>query len=459
MAYDLAVVGGGPGGYVAAIRASQLGKEVALIDDLERPGGICLNWGCIPTKVLLHQAEHYEFMTENAAEFGFEIPEVNVQWDTMIQRSRKAAETLGKGVQGLLKKNNVEYINDHARLVEPGHLECRDGESVEAENVLVATGAQPRELPGVQPNGERIITSKEAMILDQCPDRMIVLGAGAIGMEFAYFYHTFGTEIVVLEMMDRILPQEDPDVSEQLQKLYERRGMDIRTETAVSSAEQSNGTVTVETRDGETIEGDRALVAVGLKPNTEGLLAEDLNIRTDDNGWIDVKDDYRTSLPNMYAIGDVIGPPWLAHVASHEGIKMVEGAFTDQPYHPLDYDNIPAGTFCHPQVASVGHTETDARDEYDRVSVGSFPLRASGRAIAVGEKEGLVKLVFAGPYEQLVGAHIMGPNATEMITELALARKLECTPEEIFETVHPHPTLSESIMEAALDARDRVIHK
>lgn len=456
MSYDLAVIGGGPGGYVAAIRAAQLDRDVVVIDDQERPGGICLNWGCIPTKVLLHQAEEFEFM-QSADKFGFEISGLNVNWEQLIKRSRKAAEQLGRGVEGLFKKNGVAYKQGEGRLVAPGEVTVGE-ETVEADKVLLATGAHPRTFPGIEPNQDRIITSKEAMVLSEKPDELVIMGAGAIGMEFAYFYHTFGTDVTVIEMMDHILPQEDEEISQELESIYEEDGMTLRTGSAVEQCEQDGGRVRVELQDGDVLEADAALVALGLEPNTEDLWAEELNIRTDDGGWIDVKEDYRTSLPDVYAIGDVIGAPWLAHVASHEGIKMVEGAFTDEPYEPMDYESIPACTYCQPQVASVGLTEGEARDRYDSITVGQFPFRASGRAVAVGETEGFVKLVFAGDYDELVGGHILGHNATEMIAELGLAKRLETTPSEIFETVHAHPTLSESVMEAALDAEDRVIH-
>ncbi|MFB6347005.1 MAG: NAD(P)/FAD-dependent oxidoreductase, partial [bacterium] len=321
------------------------------------------------------------------------------------------------------------------------------------------TGGKPRSFPGIEPNGNRIITSKEAMVLKQRPESMVILGAGAIGMEFAYFYHTFGTDVTVVEMMDRILPQEDPEISEELQAHYENDGMDIRTGVGAESVDQNNGVVNVSLQNGDELEADAALVALGLEPNTEDLWDPNLNLRTDDAGWIDVKDDYRTSLPGVYAIGDVIGAPWLAHVASHEGIKMVDAAFgDDEHYEPLDYESVPAGTFCQPQVASVGLTEEEARNRYENVKIGRFPFQAIGRAVAVGHTEGFVKLVFAGDYDELVGGHVLGENATELITELTLARNLEATPEEIFDTIHPHPTMSETLMEAALDAHDRSIH-
>ncbi len=456
---DFIVLGGGPGGYVAALRAAQLDQTVVMIDEQEGgPGGVCVNWGCIPTKVLLHQAEQYHFMRDKAEDFGFEIEGLSVHWERMIEKSRTAVDRLTRGVTGLLKKNGVEYENDRGKLVEPGTVEVEGDETYEAEHVLLATGARPRSFPGIEPNEDRIITSKEAMMLNGAPERLIVMGAGAIGMEFAYFFHTFGTDVTVLEMEDHILPQEDREIAEALQELYTEDGMDIRTGAPVEEALQEGEEVRVKLQDGETLTGDRALVALGLVPNTDGVWSDKLNLRLEEGGWIAVKTDYRTSIPGVYAAGDVIGPPWLAHVATHEGINMVESAFTDGEVEPLDYETIPAGTFCQPQVASVGLTESEARGRHESVRIGRFPFRGNGRAVCVDELEGFVKLVFAGEYDELVGAHILGDGGTELIGELALASRLEATPEEIFETVHPHPTRSEAVMEAALDAEERVLH-
>ena len=395
---------------------------------------------------------------QKADEFGFELEGLSVNWGKMISRSREAAKQLGRGVEGLFRKNGVEYRQGTGKLIAPGKVEV-EGETEQAEHVVLATGGRPRTFPGIEPNENRLMTSKEAMILKTQPDRLVIMGAGAIGMEFAYFYHTFGTDVTVIEMEDRILPQEDPEISEEIQSIYQEDGMNILTGTAVEEARQEDSEVLVELQsDRDPVVADAGLIALGIQPNTDDLWDPDLNIRTADGGWIDVKDDYSTSLPGVYAIGDVIGPPWLAHVASHEGIKMVEGIFGDGEPGPLNYDDVPACTFCQPQVASVGTTEPEAREEYDAVKVGKFPFRASGRAVAVGETDGFVKLIFAGDYDELVGAHILGHGATELIAELGLAKRLETSPEEIFESVHAHPTLAESVMEAALDAKDRVIH-
>ncbi len=454
MSKDLVVIGGGPGGYVAAIRAGQLGADVTMVDDLEQPGGVCLNWGCIPTKTLLYLAQQYEFM-QSAGEYGFQIDGIEVDWPTVVERSRTVVDQLGKGVVGLLKKNGVEYVNDRARLKGPGEVQVED-RTIETENVILATGAQPRSFPGIEPNGDRIVTSKEAMVLEERPEHLIVLGAGAIGMEFAYLYHAFGSEVTVVEMEEQLLPQEDAEVSAELESIYEKKGMNLRTGSAVASVEQEGEDVAVELQSGDRIEGDVSLVALGLTPNTEDLWNPDLNLRTDDAGWIQVKDNHATSLPGVYAIGDVAGAPWLAHVASHEGISAVEHIVEGSEPHATDV--YPAVTFCQPQVASVGLTEEDARSRHDEVRVGKFPFKALGKALATDHTEGFVKLLFAGEYEELVGAHIIGYGAADMIAELGLAENLEATPAELYETIHTHPTLSEAVMEAALDAHDRVIH-
>lgn len=458
MSYDLIVIGGGPGGYVGAIRAAQLDRDVLVIDDEDNLGGVCLNWGCIPTKSLLHHAEQYNYM-KNADRYGFDIENISVDWSQLIDTSRQAVKRLGKGVEGLFKKNGVEYVKAHAQLTGPNEVTTDDGETYEAEKITLATGAQPRTLPGIEPNGDRILTSADAMVLDECPGEIVVLGAGAIGMEFAYFFHSFDADVTVVEMMDSVLPGEDAEVSEELETIYTRDGMNFELETAVDTVEQDGESVTVTTEDGETLEAGYALIALGVTPNTQDLWDEELNLRTDEDGWVDVKDDYATSLPDVYAIGDVTGPPWLAHAASHEGIKMVEGAFTDAEVQQLDDEDVPVCTYCQPQVGRIGLTETEAREEYDEIKVGKFDFRAIGRSVAVDQTDGFVKLIFAGEYDELVGAHLLGHEATELISELNLARQLEATPHEIFETIHPHPTFSEAVMESALAAENRAIHQ
>lgn len=455
--HNLIVLGGGPGGYVAAIRASQLGARVVVVDDAEYIGGVCLNWGCIPTKALLDSAEKAEFLAR-AAEHGFEV-EAKVDFAKVMKRSREVVARLGKGTAGLLQKNKVEVVKGRGKVVDFGVVAVGE-KKIEAEKILIATGAKPRLLPGVEPDGKRIFTSREILEIASAPKSLLILGAGAIGLEFACFFHAFGTKVTVVEMEDRVLPVEDPEVSETLGKILARKGYDIRTGRRVERIETKKDGVVV-TAGGEGIEGEAALVALGVIPNTKDLFEEGLAPRTDAKGWIETGPGYRTSIPGIYAIGDVIGPPWLAHVASDEGIHFAEAAFGDRAPDKIDYASIPSCTYTHPQVASIGLTEPAARAKYgDALRVGSFPLAASGRAIASGETDGFVKLLFA-PEEaggHLVGAHILGAEATEMIAEAAMAMRLEATPEDFAETVHAHPTLAEASMEAALAAMGRGIH-
>jgi dihydrolipoamide dehydrogenase len=395
---------------------------------------------------------------QEADQYGFEIYGLSVDWEKLIQTSRRAVKRLGKGVESLFDKNGVDYENGHGRLTGPNTVEV-DGESTyEAENVILATGAKPRTLPGIEPDGDRILNSADVMTLDERPDEIVILGAGAIGIEFAYFFDSFDTDVTVIEMEDRILPGEDPEISEELETILTRSGISVELGTAVDSVESDDEGVTVETRDEDQLEASHVLAALGVVPNTDNLWAEELNLRTED-GWIAVQDDLSTSLPDVHAIGDVTGPPWLAHAASHQGVKLVEGILTDQDVGLPSENEIPVCTYCQPQVARVGLTETEAEEEYDDVTVGKFPLRALGRAVAVDETDGFVKLVFAGEYDELVGAHLLGHEVTELISELNLAQRLEATSEELADTIHPHPTFSESIMEAAHDARGHAIHK
>ncbi|MBI4179414.1 dihydrolipoyl dehydrogenase [bacterium] len=457
-AFDLAVIGAGPGGYVAAIRAAQLGKRVVVIDDEGHPGGTCLNWGCIPSKALLKAAERREFLKE-AGSFGFGVTESSFDLQKIIGRSRDVVSKLNRGIEFLFKKNKIEYKVGRARIVMPGKIAV-GGETIQAGRILIATGAKPRLLPGVKPDGRRILTSREALLLAEPPASLAVLGAGAIGMEFAYFFHAFGTRVTVIELLDRILPQEDREISAALRKIYEKAGMKILTGARVDAVRVEGDGVRLELdRDGkkETHDAGAALLALGVVPNTEGLFEEGVRVK-EEKGWISVNDDFQTSLPGIHAIGDIIGPPWLAHVASHEGIVAVERMFTD--HRPkIRYDVIPACTYCRPQVASVGLTEEAVRKQYgDAVQIGRFPFQALGKAIASDETEGFVKLIFAGPHAQLVGAHILGHEATEMIAELGMALSLEATRDDILATVHAHPTMAEAILEAALASAGRAIH-
>lgn len=463
--FDLAVIGAGPGGYVAAIRAAQLGKKVVVIDaegaaQAPAPGGTCLNWGCIPSKALLKSAERYEFL-KSAASFGFSADNIGFDLKKIVASSRAVVGKLNKGIEFLFKKNKIDYRVGRAQILMPGKIRISSTNTeLSAEKILIAVGAKPRLLPGVAADGRRILTSKEALTLTSPPSHLAVLGAGAIGMEFAYFFHALGSGVTVIELLDRILPQEDPEISDRLRKIYEKKGMTFLTQTRVNKLNVSSDAVQIEI----DVEGQKnfvnagvTLLALGVVPNLDGLLAEGLKLK-ENKGWIEVDDDYKTSLPGIHAIGDIIGPPWLAHVASHEGVVAVERMFTE--HRPkINYDAIPACTYCLPQVASIGLTEPAARVKFgDTVQVGRFPFQALGKAIASDETEGFVKLVFAGPHGQLVGAHILGHEATEMIAELGMAIALESTRDEIISIVHAHPTMSEAVLEAALNSAGRAIH-
>lgn len=458
--YDIVVVGGGPGGYTAAIRASQLGLKAALIER-DRLGGVCLNWGCIPTKALLRNAEIYTLL-QHADEWGITTGDIGFDFGRMIKRSRGVADRISKGVEYLMKKNNVTVLQGTARLASPGAIEVRSEgkpvETVHATNTIIATGARPRSIPSITIDRQRIITSTEAMTLEKCPSSMIIIGAGAIGVEFATFYNALGTRVTMVEMMPSILPIEDREISKLLATSLSRRGVELLTATRVESAATGEEGVTVQvgTADGSrNLSADLALMAIGVQGNVENLGLEALGVRVE-RGHIAVDKQYRTSVPGIHAIGDVIGPPWLAHVATAEAICCVEGIAGRSPA-PVDYAAIPGCTYCSPQVASVGFTEEMAKTEGYEVKIGRFPYRPLGKAMATGETEGMVKLIFDARYGELLGAHILGADATELIGELVLAKRLELTGPDIYRTVHAHPTLSEAIMEAAAAAYGEAI--
>ena len=460
--YDLLIIGGGPGGYVAAIRAAQLGMKVAVVER-EELGGICLNWGCIPTKALLRSAEVVH-LVKNGKDFGVKVNDWSIDFPKIIRRSRTVSDRLVKGVHFLFRKNKVELIRGTGKLLAPGKVEVTPAEggkpqALAAKHVIVATGARPRSLPGLQFDGKKILTSKEAMILERIPESMLIIGAGAIGVEFAYFYNTMGTKVTLIEMMPHVLPLEDEEISEVLEKSLKKAGISILTGTRVEKAEAGKNGVTVQVKGGEeekTLTAEVALVAIGVQANVEGIGLEELGVKTE-KGFIQVDQDYRTNVPGVYAIGDVIGPPLLAHVASAEGIHCVERiAGVESP--PVDYQNFPSCTYCQPQVASVGMTEAKAKEAGYEVKIGRFPFRANGKALAYGDSTGLVKLVFDAKYGELLGAHIVGPEATELIAELGVAKALETTDYELHKTIHAHPTLSEAVMEAAADAENSAIH-
>lgn len=458
--YDIAIIGGGPGGYVAAIRAAQIGFKTAVIER-DRLGGICLNWGCIPTKALLRNAELYNHF-KRSDEWGISYKDLTFDFTKVIKRSRDVALKNSRGVEYLFKKNKIEHIPGSGKIVAKGKIEVsKDGkpvETVSAKHVIIATGARPRTLPGVTIDGKQVISYFEAMTLPDVPESMIVIGGGAIGVEFAYFYNAFGTKVTLLEMMQNIVPVEDKEISKLLESSFRKSGIEVLTEAQVTGVKTSKEVVvSVATREGtKELKADIALMAIGVQGNIENIGLESFGVKVE-KGWIQVDDFGRTNVDGIYAIGDVAGPPWLAHVASREGIVCVENIAGKNP-QPIDYTTIPTCTYCQPQVASVGLTEEKAQEAGYEIRVGRFPFSANGKARAIGETEGLVKLIFDAKYGELVGAHILGSEATEMIAELCLGKTLETLASGIYGTVHAHPTLTEAIMEAAEDAYGHAIH-
>ena len=461
--HDIIVVGSGPGGYVAAIRAAQLGFNVAVVER-ESLGGVCLNWGCIPTKALLKSANVFEYIT-HAADYGIDVGEHSADFPAMIGRSRDVAAGMSKGIRFLFKKNGIEVLDGEGRVL-PGKKVAvtKDGSTTEheARHIIIATGARSREIKGLEQDGERVIGYRKAMTLESQPDRLVVVGSGAIGTEFAYFYASIGTQVTIVEYADRIVPREDADVSKELAKRLKKKGIDIVTSSAVefvdTSDEKTLKVLVKKNTDGSesTVEADVVLSAVGIQPNTEDIGLDEVGITTD-GPLIDVDDHYRTNVEGYYAIGDIVRGPALAHVASAEGIHCVEAIAGLDP-EPIDYNNLPSCTYCSPEVASVGYTEAQAKEAGYDVKVGTFPFTASGKAQAAGHSEGFVKVIFDAKYGEWLGAHMIGSNVTEMIAEVVAARKLETTGHEILKTVHPHPTMSEAVMEATAAAYDEVIH-
>ncbi len=460
---DVVVVGSGPGGYVAAIRASQLGLKTICVER-DALGGVCLNWGCIPTKALLKNAEYMHFMN-NAKEFGVNIKDFEVDFGQVIKRSRDVASKMSGGIGFLFKKYKVEQVQGFGFIKSNSEVEVRDKDgkatdTIKAKNIIIATGARPRMFEGIEVDRKKIITSKEALIQKKIPKAMIVMGAGAIGVEFAYFYHEFGTEVTIVEMIDRIVPVEDEDISKELERNFRKAKIKIKTKSRVKSAKAKGDGVeiVIEGKDGkeETLTADIALNAIGIQPNVEGNGIEELGLQFE-RGFIKTDKFMQTNIDNVYAIGDIAGPPWLAHKASAEGILAAEHIAGENP-HEIDYTNIPACTYCQPQVASVGLTEARAKEKGHDVKVGKFPFTASGKAHGIGEARGFVKMVFDAKYGELLGAHMIGPDVTEMISEVALGRTLEATGPSIFKTIHPHPTLSEAVMEAAAAAWDEAVN-
>jgi dihydrolipoamide dehydrogenase len=459
--YDLIVIGSGPGGYVAAIRASQLGMKVAVVEKAEL-GGVCLNWGCIPTKALLKSANVFEYI-KHAKDYGIDVKDASADFNGIIKRSRDVAAGMSKGVQFLLKKNKIEQLTGFGKLKRGGKVEvtAADGKKTdyEAKHIIIATGGRSRELPNLKIDGKKIIGYREAMVLEKQPKKLLVVGSGAIGVEFAYFYNSIGTEVTIVEFMPRIVPVEDEEVSKALEKSFKKAGMTIHTSSEVTAVDTkgSDCVATVKTPGGEIkIEADVVLSAVGVTTNLEGIGLEEVGVKTD-KGKIIVDDFYKTNVPGVYAIGDVVKGQALAHVASAEGIICVEKIAGHHP-EPLNYNNIPGCTYCSPEIASVGYTEEAAKKAGYEIKVGKFPFTASGKAKAAGAPDGFVKVIFDAKYGEWLGAHFIGANVTEMIAEVVTARKLETTGHEIIKAVHPHPTMSEAVMEAAAAAYGEVIH-
>jgi dihydrolipoyl dehydrogenase len=461
MSYDLIVVGSGPGGYVTAIRASQLGMKTAVVERAEL-GGICLNWGCIPTKALLKSANVFEYIN-HAEDYGIKIKGADADFPAIVKRSRDVAEGMSNGIQFLMKKNKIDVIKGTAKVKAGKKVDVTDdkGKVTEyaANNIVIATGARSRELPFLPQDGKKIIGYREALVLPKLPKSMVVVGSGAIGVEFAYFYNAMGVDVTIVEFMDNIVPVEDVDVSKQLGRSFKKAGINVMTKSSVKSVDTKGAgcKVLIETKKGEeTIECDVVLSAVGIKRNIEEIGLEDVGIATD-NDIIITNDYYQTNIPGYYAIGDVTKGHALAHVASAEGIICVE-KISGMDVEPLDYGNIPGCTYASPEVASVGMTEAMAKEAGYELKIGKFPFSASGKASAAGHKDGFVKLIFDAKYGELLGGHMIGANVTEMIAEIVAIRKLETTGHELIKTVHPHPTMSEAIMEAAAAAYDEVIH-
>ncbi|MFB9057567.1 dihydrolipoyl dehydrogenase [Mariniflexile ostreae] len=454
--YDIIVLGSGPGGYVTAIRASQLGFKTAIVEK-DNLGGVCLNWGCIPTKALLKSAQVFEYL-KHAGDYGLTVKEYDKDFDAVIKRSRGVADGMSKGIDFLMKKNKIDVIKGYGKL-KPGKKIDVDGTEYSADNIIIATGARSRELPSLPQDGKKVIGYREAMSLAEQPKKMIVVGSGAIGVEFAYFYNAMGTEVTIVEFLPNVVPVEDEDVSKQLERSFKKSGINIMTSAEVTKVDTSGDGVkaTVKTSKGEEVlEADIILSAVGIKTNIENIGLEDVGIVVDRDKIL-VDKFYQTNIPGYFAIGDVTPGQALAHVASAEGILCVENLAGHQ-VEPLDYGNIPGCTYASPEIASVGLTEKQAREKGLDIKVGKFPFSASGKASASGAKDGFVKVIFDAKYGEWLGCHMIGAGVTDMIAEAVLGRKLETTGQEVLKTVHPHPTMSEAVMEAVAAAYGEVIH-
>ena len=454
--YDIIIIGSGPGGYVTAIRASQLGFKTALVEK-ESLGGICLNWGCIPTKALLKSAQVFEYLN-HANDYGLSIKGIASDFNAIISRSRNVADGMSKGVKFLMKKNKIDVINGYGK-IKSGKAVDVDGIEYQAENIIIATGARSRILPSIPQDGKKVIGYREAMSLSKQPKKMIVVGSGAIGVEFAYFYNSLGTDVTIVEYLPNLVPLEDHDISKELEKSFKKRGIKVLTSSEVASINTKGKGVkaTVKTKKGDkVISADILLSATGIKSNIEGIGLEEVGIAVDKDKIL-VNSYYQTNIPGYYAIGDIVPGPALAHVASAEGILCVE-KIAGHDVTPIDYGNIPGCTYCSPEISSVGLTEKQAIDQGFDVKIGKFPFSASGKASASGHKDGFVKVIFDSKYGEWLGCHMIGAGVTDLIAEAVLGRKLETTGHDVLKTIHPHPTMSEAIMEAVADAYDEVIH-
>lgn len=464
MKFDVLVIGSGPGGYVAAIRAAQLGKNVGIVER-ESLGGICLNWGCIPTKALLKSAQVFEYIN-HAADYGIKIAEATADFGQIVKRSRGVAEGMSKGIQFLMKKNKITVIMGNAKLTKNKEVEVKDETgkitSYSADHIILATGGRAKQLPNLPIDGTHVIEYRRAMSLDSLPKKMVVVGAGAIGVEFAYFYKSLGTDVTIVEFMEQgLVPREDADISKELGKIFKKKGIQVLANTSVEKIEKNKAGVSVyakDRKDGkeQILDCDIVLSAAGVTPNIENIGLEEAGVLIE-KGMVKVDAFYRTNVPGIYAIGDIVPGPALAHVASAEGITCVEAICGHHP-EPIDYNNIPGCTYCSPEIASVGHTEATALAAGYEIRIGKFPFSASGKASAAGAKDGFVKVIFDKKYGEFLGAHMIGMNVTEMIAEVVVARKLETTGHEIIKSIHPHPTMSEAVMEAAAAAYGEVIH-
>ena len=460
--YDLVVIGGGPAGYAAAIRAGQLGKKVACLET-ERAGGTCLNWGCIPSKALLKTAELYRKL-HHLEDFGLSCQKPSFDFQKVIARSRTVSDQMAKGIEFLFKKNKVDYFVGTGRISVPGMVEVTSGPDqgkfFKTENIMIATGCRSRRLPGIEVDGERIMTSREALVVEKLPKSITILGAGAIGAEFAYFFNALGSEVTLVEMLPQVLPQEDQEISRVLERSFKKQGMTVHKATRLEDLKVLKNEVkyTLKPEKGDAAEGrsESLLLAIGVVPNLDGAVSPKVRIDLDDRGYVKVGDDYQTSVPGVYAAGDIIGPPWLAHTATYEAVQAVNGMFGDSK--PRRVTLFPACTYCQPQVASQGMTEQTAKEKGIAYKVGKFPFSASGKAVAAGEPEGFIKILSAEADGEILGVHIIGAEATELIAEFGLAMSLEATAEEVHASIHAHPTLSEGLGEAAAAVSGEAIH-